>query len=242
MWTGRFSLGETQGNLNLLQILFMATSANHTRRGFLKTTSLFTAGIAGLSLLPDSACADELADEGINIVGPKAGFSPQVGTLVSMMNWMRAAILRPVRNLTVEQLDYLHDANSNSIGSMLLHLAATERYYQLHTFENKQWGSWDESIKKEWDIPMDLGEPARKTIKGHPLEFYLDKLQKVRDNSIAELKKRDDKWLLSVDKEWPWGPTNNYCKWFHVVEHESNHNGQIKYIKSRLPGSKAGGD
>lgn len=34
------------------------------------------------------------------------------------------------------------------------------------------------------------------------------------------------------------GPTNNYCKWFHVCEHESNHNGQIKFLKSRLPGAK----
>ena len=47
---------------------------------------------------------------------------------------------------------------------------------------------------------------------------------------------------MAIDKTWPWGPTNNYCKWFHVCEHESNHNGQIKWIKSRLPGAKAGND
>jgi hypothetical protein len=220
----------------------MSASDNRSRRGFLKTTSLFTAGIAGFSLMPGSALADEPADEGVNVIGPKPGFSPQVGTLVSMMDWMRSVILRPVANMTVDQLDYLHDANSNSIGSMLLHLAATERYYQLHTLENIKWGSWNDAIKKEWDIPMGLGERARKTIKGHPLDFYLEKLQKVRDASLAELRKRDDKWLMAVDNQWPWGPTNNYCKWFHVVEHESNHNGQIKYIKSRLPGAKPVGE
>jgi hypothetical protein len=31
---------------------------------------------------------------------------------------------------------------------------------------------------------------------------------------------------------------NNYGKWFHVAEHESNHNGQIKFLKSRVPGGK----
>jgi len=220
----------------------MSTQDHQSRRGFLKTSSLLVTGVAGLSLLSGTAHAENSADEDINIVGPKSGFSPQVGTLVSMMNWMRFVILRPVQNMTIEQLDYLHDANSNSIGSMLLHLAATERYYQLHTFNNMKWGSWDDKIKQEWDIPMGLGEQGRKTIKGHPLEFYLEKLQQVRDTSIAELKKRDDKWLMTVDKSWPWGPTNNYCKWFHVVEHESNHNGQIKYIKSRLPGAKPSGD
>jgi Protein of unknown function (DUF664) len=220
----------------------MAPSNQQSRRNFLKQTSFLSAGMAGLSFVPSCAMAYDAREEGLNIIGPKSGYSPQIGTLVSMMDWMRSVILRPVRGMTVDQLDYLHDANSNSIGSMLLHLAATERYYQLHTFNNMEWGSWDDSIKKEWDIAMSLGEPARKAIKGHPLDFYLQKLQQVRDTSLAELKKRDDKWLLTVDKSWPWGPTNNYCKWFHVVEHESNHNGQIKYIKSRLPGAKPSGD
>ena len=31
---------------------------------------------------------------------------------------------------------------------------------------------------------------------------------------------------------------NNYAKWFHVAEHESNHDGQIKFLKRRLPGAK----
>jgi hypothetical protein len=70
----------------------------------------------------------------------------------------------------------------------------------------------------------------------------LNTLKEVRENTIKEFKKRDDKWLFSVDESWPWGPTNNYCKWFHVCEHESNHNGQIKWIKGRLPGAKSGND
>jgi hypothetical protein len=221
----------------------MGNSTNgSSRRNFIKKTTTLTAGLTGFSLLPHTGWSSETADEGINIVGPRKGFTPQVGTLVSMMDWMRYVILLPVKNMTVEQLDYLHDAKSNSIGAMLLHLAATERYYQLHTFEGKKWGTWDESIKKQWDIPMRLGDKGRETIKGNNLDYYLNILKEVRENSIAELKKRDDKWLMAVDKDWGWGPTNNYCKWFHVVEHESNHNGQIKWIKSRLPGAKESND
>jgi hypothetical protein len=44
----------------------------------------------------------------------------------------------------------------------------------------------------------------------------------------------EQKWLMQVNPDWIWGPMNNYCKWFHVREHESNHNGQIKWIKGRL--------
>jgi hypothetical protein len=152
-----------------------------------------------------------------------------------MLTWMRSAILQPVQGLTVTELDYLHDSKANSIGALLLHLAAIERLYQLHTFEGRKWDDWDELTVKEWGVPAGLGEAARQTIRGHQLAYYLDRLRERREHTLAELRKRDDTWLMQIDSHWPWGPTNNYCKWFHVCEHESNHNGQIKWIKGRLP-------
>jgi hypothetical protein len=144
-----------------------------------------------------------------------------------------------VKDLKAADLDFLLDNKANTIGAMLLHLSATERFYGLHTFDGIEWGKWPDSMKK-WDLPMELGEPARKSLKGLTLDYCLNALEESRAHTLAELKKRDDKWLLAVDNEWPWGPTNNYCKWFHVCEHESNHNGQIKFLRSRLPGAPAG--
>jgi len=135
-----------------------------------------------------------------------------------------------------QDLDYLHDSKANSIGALLLHLAATERYYQINTFEGKK--DWDEEDVLNWEIASGLGDKARETINGNKLEFYLQKLKEVRENSLEEFSKRNDDWLMEVDEDWPWGPTNNYCKWFHVCEHESNHNGQVKFIKKRLPSSQ----
>jgi uncharacterized damage-inducible protein DinB len=213
------------------------------RRDFIKSTAIMTTGTLGLSMLPNiSTGSPLLVDERDNVIGPREGFSPQIGTLLSMMTWMRRVILRPVKDMTPEQLDYLLDENSNSIGAMLLHLAATERLYQVNTFEGKEWGDWSEQDKKRFEVASGLGEEARKTIKGNNLDYYLSILQEVRENTIKEFKNRDDKWLLAVDDTWGWGPTNNYCKWFHVCEHESNHNGQFKYIKSRLPGAKPSKD
>lgn len=207
------------------------------RRSFLKTSALVSTATMAFPLMSNAGFADTPPDERENVIGPREGYSPQIGTLLSMMTWMRKAILGPVKNMTTEQLDYLHDKGSNSIGSMLLHLAATERYYQIHTFEGRKWGDWNEKDKKRFDVAMNLGDEARKIIKGNNLDFYLSTLREVREHTIAEFKKRDDNWLAAVDEKWGWGPTNNYCKWFHVCEHESNHNGQMKYIKSRIPGS-----
>ena len=43
---------------------------------------------------------------------------------------------------------------------------------------------------------------------------------------------------MSIDKTFPWGPTNNFCKWFHVCEHESHPAGQIDLLIKRTPGAK----
>jgi len=210
-----------------------------TRRDFMKSAAVITSGTLGLSMVSNPIYASGFPTEDrLNVIGPREGFSLHIGTLLSMMTWMRDVILRPVEGMNVEQLDFLLDKNSNSIGAMLLHLAATERYYQIHTFEGKAWGDFSKEDIKRFDVAMNLGEEARKTIKGNNFNYYLEIMTEVRENTIKEFKKRDDNWLMKVDEEWPWGPTNNYCKWFHVCEHESNHNGQFKYLRSRVPGAK----
>ena len=208
-----------------------------SRRSFLKASAVFGCGLGagGLSSPSIAGAVGGVVNEGLNIIGPRKGFSPQIGTLVSMLTWMRDTILQPVQGLTVTQLDYLHDPKANSIGALLLHLAAIERLYQLHTFEGRKWDDWDEMTVKEWGVPAGLGDAARQTTHGHDLSYYLDRLREGREHTLAELRKRDDTWLMQIDNHWVWGPTNNYCKWFHVCEHESNHNGQIKWIKGRLP-------
>ena len=84
---------------------------------------------------------------------------------------------------------------------------------------------------------MSLSEEGRKQIKGHKMDFYLSKLEEVREVTKQEFAKRDDDWIMKSEPFFGGEPTNNYCKWFHVCEHESNHNGQFKFIRSRLPNS-----
>ena len=211
------------------------------RRSFLKGSAALTAGFSALSggalFLPEIAQA---SDSNLNIIGPKSGYAPQVGSFVSILTWMREAngIINATKNLTTADLDYLIDRNANTIGALMLHLAATETYYQLNTFEGKKWNTWPDSVKQQWDPAMNLGDAGRKTIKGHDRDYYLNILQETRAKSLAEFRKRDDAWLLAVDKEWFWGPTNNYCKRFHVCEHEAHHVGQIAFLRKRLPGAK----
>lgn len=202
------------------------------RRNFLKAGIGIAAGLTALGVTPQPAAAQ---DDDSWTVGPRPGYSPEIGTLVSMLHFTRMQVEHNVKGMSQADLDFLLDAKANTIGAMLYHLAATDHYYGLNTFGGMKWNSWPDDEKKKWDIPMNLDEPARKAIKGNSLDYYLNILHEVREKNLAEFKKRDDKWLTIVDKEFG---ANNYGKWFHVAEHESNHDGQIKFLKSRLPGAK----
>jgi uncharacterized damage-inducible protein DinB len=211
----------------------MKTERSTQRRHFLRASGLLGAGL----LVPNLNFAyapSALSDGNIHQFGKREGYSNQISILVSMMDWMRATVLRSIEGISQKELDFLLDGESNSIGAMLIHLAATERYYQIHTFEGKEWGDFDKKDTDMWDVGSRLGDNARKEIKGRPISYYTDKLKEVREYSLKELKNKDDNWLMQSTSFFGNQPTNNYCKWFHVVEHESNHNGQIKYIKSRV--------
>ena len=215
-----------------------------SRRRFLQGSAALTAGfsaLVGALSFPESIQA---SDSNLNVLGPRPGYAPQLGTFVSVLTWMREAngVIRATEKLTTTDLDHLIDPNANTIGALMLHLAATETYYQLNTFDGKKWDSWPDSVKKQWDAAMNLGDAGRKTIKGHDRDYYLSILQETRAKTLAEFGKRDDAWLMAVDKDWPWGPTNNYCKWFHVCEHEAHHTGQIAFLRKRLPGAKPDAD
>jgi hypothetical protein len=208
--------------------------------------SFLTAGTAALAigvLAPTSIlAAPEAAPTGPNMLGPLPGYSPQIGAFVSQLTWMREmnGVLSATKKLTQADLDYLFDKDANTIGALMLHLAATETYYQMNTFDGVKWDSWSEDIKKKWDPAMDLGDAGRASIKGHDRDYYVNILHEVREKTLAEFRKKDDGWFLAADKSWPWGPTNNLCKWFHVCEHEAHHSGQIALVRKRLPGAKAG--
>jgi uncharacterized damage-inducible protein DinB len=183
--------------------------------------------------LPTSKSSVNSPLAGFSVFGPKAGYSPQISILVSQLDWMRRVLLTRLQNLTQEDLDWLPGPEGNTIGALLLHLAASETYYQIHTFEGLPWANTSQEIKQRWGPAMKLGDLGRRLVKGHDLMFYTNALEEVRERTLAGLRKRDDSWLMSIDENWFWGPTNNLCKWFHICEHESHHLGQIDlHLKS----------
>lgn len=164
------------------------------------------------------------------LIGDLPGFTPQIARLVSMMNYTRSTTLQAVAGLGVDELDYLHDPQSNSIGALLSHIAAAEAGYQAATFESRNLNAEE---RQQWGAAIDLGEAAREEIRGFKLDHYVSRLEQVRAKTLAELGLRDDRWLEEQTSFGSGQRVNNYFKWFHVIGHEINHRGQIWWLRSR---------
>jgi len=163
-----------------------------------------------------------------NIIKAPKGFSPQIGTTVSMLEDLKRRVTRSVINLSQEETDFLFDEDANRIGALILHLAATEKYYQVYTFENRGYNAEEEAF---WNAPMNLGDTGREELKGKPINYYLQKWDEVRDETLRLLKTKDDKWFESMVDD---SNMNNHWAWYHVMEHQANHMGQIRMMIKRI--------
>jgi len=161
-------------------------------------------------------------------IKPVKGYSPQIGATVAMLEDLKKRITRSVGRLDAAGTDFLLDEESNRIGAMILHLAATEKYYQVYTFENR---SYTKAEAAKWDMAQNLGAPARKAFVGEPARYYLDLWDEVRAETLRLLKTKDDKWFAEKVKG---SNMNNHWAWYHVMEHQANHMGQIRMIQKRI--------
>ncbi|MBT8263398.1 MAG: DinB family protein [Bacteroidia bacterium] len=162
-----------------------------------------------------------------NTIKPLKGYSNDIGNMVAMLEDLRGRVTRSVANLSQDETDFLLDDKANRVGALILHLAATEKYYQVYTFENR---SFNTEEQKQWEIALNLGDIARETIKGKPIRYYLDIWNEVRAETKALLKTKDDKWFKSRVNG---SSMNNHWAWYHVMEHQANHMGQIRLITKR---------
>lgn len=181
-------------------------------------------------------------DRSLKIVGTNTGlisnkqsieadeiYKPQLGILISMLDDLKERVRRKVYGMSDYEIDHLHDPEANRIGALVMHLAAAEVLYQVRTFENR---AFNEEEEEKWNIALNLGDEARVLYKGKPIEYYLNEFDKVRNKTKELFETVDEAWL---QEEIPAYGMNKYYGWFHVMEHQSSHLGQILFLSKRIP-------
>lgn len=161
-------------------------------------------------------------------IKPVKGYTPRIGVMVDMLEELKHRLTEDVRDLDQGETDYLFDDKANSIGAIIMHLVANESYARVETLEER---TWTDEEREFWEIASDLGAASRGSLKGKPITYYLDLWDQVRKKTLEGLKTRDDAWFAANIDEG----MNNHWAWFHILEHQASHMGQIALVKKRLP-------
>lgn len=175
--------------------------------------------------------SEELEKQDLFQIKKLDSFDSQFGHLISLMNYARITTLDSVEGMSVSDLDFLLDDKANSIGMLLFHIASVDFIYHTSSIENRE--PTEEELEF-WTPALDLGALGREKIKENPLDFYLDLLSSTRWKTLEAFAKLDDTWLYEETDFWDNKKANNYFKWFHVLEDEINHRGQMRLIKKRI--------
>jgi len=167
-------------------------------------------------------------------IEPVPGYPPRIGSYLAQMEDVRRRTIRYVEGLTTEQLSWHPKPRVESIGTLLLHIAAVECSWIGEDIMRRTMG-------EEWKIalPIRLGIPQ---VTGQPLAFFLDTLRAVRDQTKADLATLTDDDLSRMVAPLDPGPASTpehrfTIEWilYHILEHEAHHKGQIAVMKRLLP-------
>lgn len=161
------------------------------------------------------------------VIETPKGYSNDIGNMISMLDNLKERVERNVANLNQDGTDFLLDENANRAGAIIYHLAATEAYYQVYTFEKREFNDEENNL---WKTALLLGDKAREEFQGQPITYYLKIYDDVRKKTKALLKEKDDAWFKETN-----GSMSNHWAWFHVMEHQANHMGQLALITKRIP-------
>lgn len=173
---------------------------------------------------------------GIRIIS-KQGFDFQIGILVSEMEYIRNDTywLLKEQGLTMRGLDFNFDDYSNSIGTLLLHIASHEFKFQLNHFYKR-------NITKEEFKVYGNAMPSmmdKRLVFGNNLDFYLEELESIRKNTLSYLKNLNDEWLFKeIIRANGKNMGNYYYHLRHIIDDEINHQGQIKITLKKLKEKK----
>jgi uncharacterized damage-inducible protein DinB len=169
----------------------------------------------------------------IHSIDSPDGFSPRVGIYLAQLEDVRRRTKRYVEGLSAEQLSWCPSDKVESVGTLLIHIAAVEFSWIQEDIMRRPMGEeWMIAFPIRFDLPQ---------ISGKSLEYFLEKLDTVRTqtrNVLASLGDEDlSRTITPLDEESDGEATQYTIEWilYHLIEHEAHHKGQIAVMKRLLP-------
>jgi uncharacterized damage-inducible protein DinB len=161
-----------------------------------------------------------------------------VGRYVAQLTEVREDLLHELDGLTPAQLDWHPDDQTESIGTLLLHLDAVE-WSWIH---EDIFGAASDAYPGQWAEAMPIRVGAAQ-VQGRPLTAYLEQLAATRARTLEVLRGFGDADLARLvgESEPPPGReprstlyTIDWIIW-HIIEHEATHVGQVELLRRLAP-------
>ncbi|GGL76717.1 hypothetical protein GCM10010840_13480 [Deinococcus aerolatus] len=118
---------------------------------------------------------------------------------------------------------------------LLAHIAAVDRAYQMMSFEGRDFGEGEKDAAILGGLTM--GKEGMPPPTGQCLDTLLAELDASRSLTLETFKTKDDGWLASRMPA-PYHDMNHHWAWFHVMEDEVSHRGQIRLLRKHVAPEK----
>lgn len=139
---------------------------------------------------------------------------------------VRQKLLRMIGNLSTEEIDFTPDDRTvESIGTLLIHIAAVEWSWIFEDIDGLEMDF--EKFKHGFALRPNVDIQQ---IEGKTIQFYITMLDEVREQVYQRMQKLTDE---DLEKEIGENGDKFTIDWifFHLVEHEAMHIGQISLLK-----------
>jgi len=163
-------------------------------------------------------------------VGPREGRAPHLEALQGALTSSRHFLLSAARGMDAAALAARPTHGGNTVGQLLVHVAAAERLFQRITRDGSRFGDEDAAFARAFRFE---GDP----LVGQGIEAYQRHLAEVRAETEALFTARDDAWLTEP-RTFAGRPSTTHYYWLHLLMDEARHTGQVILLrKYLLPGA-----
>jgi len=174
--------------------------------------------------------------------------SETVARFLWQMDEQRRALIRDTRGLSAKALEWQPAPGMNSIGMLLAHIAYAENHLAQVGLEGKPTSDTKAAIgisEEDEGMPLAEGAPPSPALAGRDLAWFDDVLERARayTRSVAVTLAEND-LAREVRRKRPDGSERVFnVGWvfYHMIEHEAGHHGQINLLRHLQPVEDARG-
>jgi uncharacterized damage-inducible protein DinB len=161
------------------------------------------------------------------------GIDPSVGLWLAKLQDTRRRLHERIEGLTNELIDAVPIDGSNTIGSLLYHIAAIEADWLYDDIKNLEEDDWPDAVTDLFPVDVREDGTTLSRFSGETLAQHVDRLDKVRTALLDTVSAMspDDLYVLNQRASYDVSPA-----WalHHLMQHEAEHRSQIGRARELL--------